>query len=109
MSALESRLDAAIKKFCLSKGAFHIKTHGSSFSAGLPDHIICYKGKYIGLEAKAAGGVVAPLQYAKLRKIQLSGGIGEVVYNMRPVEAIFQSIDNNEIWENTEFPKFKIG
>lgn len=48
--------------------------------AGTPDLIVCYKGKFIGIELKMGTGYKATaLQLAHLKFIQRSGGTGEVL------------------------------
>ena len=57
---LERDVVAAIKKYLASLGSdvFFWKEHGGPYgSAGIPDIICCYKGRFLGLEAKLPGGV----------------------------------------------------
>jgi hypothetical protein len=46
---------------------------------GTPDLLICIRGKFVGLELKKKGGVVAPLQQYKLDQINKAKGYGAVV------------------------------
>lgn len=51
-SPLEKVIVDRIKKALTEKGAYVIKTHGSLHSAGLPDIVCCYEGRFIGIEVK---------------------------------------------------------
>jgi hypothetical protein len=49
-------------------------------SAGTPDIIACYQGKFIGIECKAGKGKTTALQEHNLQQIRDAGGISLVVY-----------------------------
>ena len=52
---LERDVVAAIKKYLASLGSdvFFWKEHGGLYgTSGVPDIICCYKGRFLGLEAK---------------------------------------------------------
>jgi hypothetical protein len=59
-------------------------------TAGVPDIVVCYKGRFIGIECKAGDNKPTPLQKKALRDIELAGGISmwvteknvETVHNM---------------------------
>ena len=59
-------------------GAYVIKTTGVA-AAGTPDLIICYKGRFFGIEVKTPTGRVTKRQSYQLERIRESGGIGVVV------------------------------
>lgn len=53
MSQPESKLSRKIMDAIRLEGHFVFKVHGSEYMmAGLPDLIVCAKGKFIGLEVK---------------------------------------------------------
>src|SRR3546814_4336782 len=53
MSQPEARLGTAIRRACIARGAFAFKIHGGpTMMAGLPDLIMCYRGRFIGMEIK---------------------------------------------------------
>jgi len=75
------------------EGCFSFKMHGGQFgAAGIPDLIICYKGRFIALEVKAEKGRTTILQEATLRRIRAAGGIAEVVRSVSDAQAILLKI-----------------
>ena len=74
---LERDVVAAIKKYLFTLGGdiFFWKEHGGPYgTSGIPDIICCYKGRFLGLEAKLPGGRLTELQKRALRKINAAGG-----------------------------------
>jgi len=47
---------------------------------GTPDRLICLNGRFVALELKVSGGVVAKLQLLKLLEISKAGGLAYIVY-----------------------------
>ena len=91
---LEKDIVAAIKRYLKTvEGCFFWKEHGGMYgTAGIPDLILCYKGRFIGLEVKTADGVLTDLQKATIRKIHDCGGIAVVVRSVDEVKAVIESI-----------------
>ena len=72
---------------------FFWKEHGGQFgTAGIPDLIICYKGKFIGLECKLPGRKPTLLQKITLGKIEKAGGIAKVVTSVDQVKEIIENL-----------------
>jgi len=90
----ESDIVAAIKRYLKTvEGCFFWKEHGGMYgTAGIPDLILCYKGRFIGLEVKTDEGKPTKLQEATIRKIKACGGIAVVVRSVAEVKAIIESI-----------------
>lgn len=80
--AAEKNFENKIKAYLKSKGAWFVKYWaGAQFTqAGIPDLLVCYKGKFIAIEVKAAGGHPSELQLYNLRKIEAAGGKGFLLY-----------------------------
>lgn len=73
---------------------FHWKEHGGVYgTAGIPDIIVCYKGKFIGLECKAKGRKPTVLQQITINKINRAGGIAKVVYSLEEVKELLKNLD----------------
>ncbi len=91
----EKQLVNKIKKLLKEKGAWVTKTHGSSFSSGLPDLVACYKGRMLGLEVKLPTTLdtVSARQSAILHQIYEAGGIARVVSSVEEVDKILQRLD----------------
>jgi Holliday junction resolvase len=76
----ESQFQQKVIQFLKSIGAYHVKIWGGGFQkAGIPDLLVCYKGKFIGIELKTDKGKASVLQKYNISKIQKAGGIGIVL------------------------------
>ena len=94
---LERDIVAAIKRYLASLGSdvFFFKEHGGAYGTnGVPDIICCYKGRFLGLEAKLPGGKLTELQKRALDKINRAGGIGRRVESVGDVRAVIQLADS---------------
>lgn len=93
---LERDIVAAIKKYLVSLGSdiFFWKEHGGPYgSAGIPDIICCYKGRFLGLEVKLPGGRLTELQKRAIEKINCAGGIACRVESVEDVREIITRVD----------------
>ena len=94
----ESQLVAKIKSYLKTKGAYVEKIWGGGFqSAGIPDLIACYKGKFIGIEVKVGKNKPSDVQLAKIIMIRRANGIAEVVYSLEEVKRIIELIDEGNL------------
>ena len=93
---LERDVVAAIKRYLATLGEdiFFWKEHGGPYGTnGVPDIICCYKGRFLGLEAKLPGGKLTELQKRILDKINKAGGIARKVESVDDVKAIIAEAD----------------
>ena len=68
---------------------FFWKEHGGQYgTAGIPDIIVCYKGKFIAFECKLPGNKPTLLQTITLRKIICAGGLAFVITDLNQVKEI---------------------
>lgn len=83
-STLEKDIVNAIKKALTQNGAWVVKTHGSIHTAGLPDLLACYQGRFIAMEVKrpSTRGTVTARQQAFLDAISEAGGTSGVVVSV---------------------------
>ena len=83
-----------IKEFLKTlEGCFFWKEHGGQFGqAGIPDLIICYRGRFVALEVKTATGKLTTLQGITLRRIQNAGGTAAVVRSVEEARAVIAKI-----------------
>ena len=90
----ENEIVRQIKEYLKTvKDCFFWKEHGGQFgAAGLPDIIVCFKGRFIAFEVKTAAGKLTVLQAVTIRKIQAAGGIAEVVRSVEEVRAVIAKI-----------------
>ena len=93
---LEKDIVAAIKRYLSTLGddVFFWKEHGGPYGvSGVPDIICCYRGRFLGLEAKLPGGRLTALQKRALERINRAGGIARRVESVDDVEAIIAQAD----------------
>ena len=68
---------------------FFWKEHGGQYgTAGIPDIIVCHKGRFIALEAKVGKNKPTKLQAATIDQIKRAGGTAAVVYSVEDVKAV---------------------
>jgi len=91
----ESMITAQIKAYLSSvPNLFFWKTHGGLYgTAGMPDLIICYKGKFIALECKAPGRKPTLVQKLTINKINRAGGLAVVVHSLEEAKEILRRFD----------------
>ena len=80
--AREKVFENKLKKYLKSKGAWVLKYWGGSVytQAGVPDLLVCYNGKFIGIEIKAETGHASELQLNTIEQIKKAGGIAFVLF-----------------------------
>lgn len=91
---LEKSLVDEIKRYLQRKeDLFFWKEHGGQYgTAGIPDIIVCYKGKFIAFECKLPGRNPTILQKITINKIIRAGGIARVVTSIEQVKEIIENI-----------------
>jgi len=47
--------------------------------SGIPDIIVCYRGRFVGIECKAGKGQTTALQERELKRIREAGGVSLVI------------------------------
>lgn len=87
---LEKTLIQNIRKYLQSlPECFFWKEHGGQYgTAGIPDIIVCYKGRFYGLEAKVGTNKPTRLQEATIAAIRKAGGVAGVVKSVDDVKAL---------------------
>lgn len=100
MSQPEARLSRAIRTKCIERGAFAFKIHGGpTMMVGLPDLIMCYRGRFVGLEVKMPEGVVSTIQKRRIQEIRDAGGYAFIVRSvgaaMRALDIVDRDIDGD--------------
>lgn len=88
----ESDIVKAILRYLKSvPGCFAWKEHGGMYgTAGIPDVICCYNGRFFGFEVKTDIGKPTELQKATIRKILAAGGTALVVRSADEVRAVIE-------------------
>lgn len=78
----EGKVKKAIREWAKARGIYYAMPMGTGFgSSGVPDFLLCWDGRFIGIEAKAAGKRknVTALQSMHLEAIEEAGGFAIVV------------------------------
>jgi hypothetical protein len=80
MATPESKVKKQVKEILKNLGAYYVMPVTSGYgNSGAPDFLVCYQGKFIGLECKAGKGRVTALQQRNLDQIDLAGGWSFVI------------------------------
>jgi hypothetical protein len=76
----ERRVKDKVKKVLKELGAYYaMPATGGYGSSGVPDFLVCLRGRFIGIECKANGGKPTALQEKNLDDIRKNNGIAFVV------------------------------
>lgn len=72
---------------------YAFKEHGGLYgTSGIPDIIVCYKGKFVAFEVKTQKGKLSKLQEITIAKIQKAKGMAFKVTNLEEVEEILKGV-----------------
>lgn len=73
---------------------FFWKEHGGMYgTAGIPDIIVCYRGRFIAFECKVGKNKPTVLQEMTIRQIVKSGGYATVVKTVEEVRSIITAFE----------------
>lgn len=76
----ERKVKDKVKKVLKALGVYYaMPATGGYGSSGVPDFLICYRGRFIGIECKANGGKTTVLQEKNLDDIRRNGGVALVI------------------------------
>ena len=91
----EATLIQSIRKYLATlPECFFWKEHGGQYgTAGIPDIIVCFKGRFVGLEAKVGKNQPTKLQAATIDKIRQAGGTASVVRSVDDVRQIIEGLE----------------
>lgn len=94
---LEKQLIQNIKKYLQTlPECFFWKEHGGQYgTAGIPDIIVCYKGRFYGLEAKVGNNKPTRLQEVTIEQIKKAGGVAGVVRSVDDVKVLLHGKEEN--------------
>jgi hypothetical protein len=74
-----------------------VAEEGGRQESGIPDLLVCYRGFFVGIEAKTPAGKLRPRQRFVLASIEEAGGYTAVVRSLDEVEALLSEIDRKEV------------
>lgn len=89
----ESDLVKKIKDYLKTiKDCFYWKEHGGQYgTAGIPDIIVCYRGRFLAFECKVGKNKATALQKLTIRQIVKAGGYALVVRSVEEVKQIIEA------------------
>ena len=92
---LEKEITAQIMRYLKTvPGCFAWKEHGGPHgTAGIPDIICCYRGRFVGLEVKTPSGKLSKLQEITIQKIRATKGLAFKVTSVEEVKEILQTLN----------------
>ena len=89
MATPEVKVKNKVKAVLKNLGAYYVMpVTGGYGNSGAPDFLVCYKGRFIGIECKAGRNKPTALQEKNLREIEGAGGIGLVVNEENVVDVL---------------------
>lgn len=92
----EGKLVSRTRQMLKDRGARPFKIQGDSDNfqeVGIPDLLVCYKSRFVGLEAKMPGGRPSAKQIAVLNEIAEAGGIAAIFTTVGQVSLLLDIID----------------
>jgi len=92
---LEKNITAAIMRYLKTvPNCFAWKEHGGMYgTAGLPDIICCYHGRFVAFEVKVPDGRLTKLQEIMIQKIRAAKGGAFKVTSVEEVKKILDSLE----------------
>lgn len=85
----EGAVKRDIKRFLVARGYwFFMPVPNGMGASGVPDFIVCAKGRFLGIEAKAPGkrANTTPMQDIQIEAINKAGGVALVVDDVKQLE-----------------------
>lgn len=92
----EADLITTIKKYLATlPETFAWKEHGGQYAtAGIPDIVVCHRGRFIALEAKVGKNQPTKLQAVTIEQIRKAGGTAAVVRSVADVKTIISELED---------------
>lgn len=101
--AKEKQFEDKIKKYLKEQGCWFLKYWGGAAytKSGIPDILVCCKGRFVGVEVKAPNGKPSDLQIYNLRQIDRAGGLAILLYpkDFDMFKRLVDNPDNKELYE----------
>lgn len=71
----ERKVKDKVRKVLADLNAYYAMPIGTGYgNAGVPDFLVCYQGRFIGIECKAQGNKPTALQLKNFKDIESAGG-----------------------------------
>ena len=88
----EAKLKVRVKKYLTDRGIYFTMPFTAGYGAsGVPDILVCFQGKFIGIECKSGSNKPTALQAEHIKRIQRGGGTA-VVVNESNVDTMLEGL-----------------
>ena len=101
----EKQIQSKILKILRRKPKTKVIKIITATTDGEPDIVVCYKGKFIGIEVKSHTGRARGLQVAKIKEIRKAGGVAFVLREPELVSELLK-VKKVDVFDPIEFSKF---
>ena len=99
----EAKVKAKVKRILAELGAYYaMPVTGGYGNSGVPDFLVCLRGRFYAIECKANGGKTTALQEKHLADIRGAGGVSLVVHEAN-VENLRKELENVYIHKDSPF------
>lgn len=91
----EGKVKARVKSILNNLGAWYAMPLGTAFGKrGVPDFLVCHKGKFFSIETKAGRGKTTALQEYEMAHIRDAGGV-TLIINEKNMEDLPRLMEEN--------------
>lgn len=101
--AAEKQFENKVKTFLKDNGCWLLKYWGGAAytKSGIPDILVCCKGRFMAVEVKAPNGKPSDLQIYNLRQIDRAGGLAILLYPKEYdlFKRLVENPDNKKLYE----------
>lgn len=101
--AAEKQFENKVKVFLKDNDCWFLKYWGGAAytKKGIPDILVCCKGRFMGVEVKAPDGKPSDLQIYNLRRIDRAGGLAILLYpkDYDLFKRLVENPKNKELYE----------
>lgn len=92
----ETAIRTQIAHYLRGIGARPIKYHGGPMSeTGIPDLLVCYRGRFVYIETKRPGEHPTPIQIQRMAELDKAGAIGGVATRLIDAMIIIDLINTD--------------
>ena len=89
----EGRVKNAVKKYLAELGAYwYMPMSNGMGRVGAPDFLVCWRGRFIGIETKAPGkrGNTTPNQEREIAAIRAANGVAVVIDDVEQLKEVMK-------------------
>lgn len=101
--AAEKQFENKVKTYLKDNGCWFLKYWGGAAytKSGIPDILVCCKGRFMAVEVKAPNGKPSDLQIYNLRQIDRAGGLSILLYpkDYDLFKRLVENPDNKKLYE----------